>query len=306
MKLCNMKNGREEIYKHAEFMRENGLPELPHNFGISVFNDMNLADFDNIRTNFRSDFTTILLVKKGKLSGAVNREEYTLTPNSLLLVSPSSSKKMISIDKTAVVSVVSFTLDFLVTIGMPPAKMELYDYFTTRYSPHWKLSKEDAHTISEHFNQLALRTDNLLRKQPFAKELLHHTFFLLLYELALLSTKYQEQKTLNVSRKESLVISFTNLVQLQFRHQRNLQQYAEQLFVTPKYLTETVKEMTGKNAGEVIDDFVMLEAKLLLDDPKLSISQVAELLHFSDQSFFGKFFKRHSGYSPKEFRSIHQ
>lgn len=301
-----MKQGRGEMYKHAEFMRENGLPEMPHDFGISIFNDMSLADFDNIRTNFRSDFTTILLVKKGKIMGALNREEYTLSTNSLLLASPSSSKKMISIDKTAVVSVVSFTLDFLVTIGMPPAKMELYDYFTTRYSPHWRLNKEDANNISEHFKQLAFRTDNLLQKTPFAKELLHHTFFLLLYELASLSTKYQEHKTSNISRKENLVISFTNLVQLQFRHQRNLQQYAEQLFVTAKYLTETVKEMTGKNAGEVIDDFVMLEAKLLLDDPKLSISQVAELLHFSDQSFFGKFFKRHTGYSPKEFRSIHQ
>ncbi|MEZ2443278.1 helix-turn-helix domain-containing protein [Chitinophaga sp. RCC_12] len=301
-----MKLGRGEIYKHAEFMRENGLPESPHNFGISIFNDMHLADFDNIRTNFRSDFTTILLVKKGKITGALNREEFTMSTNSLLLASPSSNKKMISIDKTAVVSVLSFTLDFLVAIGMPPAKMELYDYFTTRYSPHWRLNKEDALTISEHLNQLSVRADNLLHKAPFAKELLHHTFFLLLYELASLSTKYQEQKASNISRKESLVISFTNLVQLQFRHQRNLQQYAEQLFVTPKYLTETVKEMTGKNAGEVIDDFVMLEAKLLLDDPKLSISQVAELLHFSDQSFFGKFFKRHTGYSPKEFRAIHQ
>jgi AraC-like DNA-binding protein len=301
-----MKQGRGEIYKHAEFMRENGLPEIPYNFGISIFNDMNLADFDNIRTNFRSDFTTILLVKKGKIIGSLNREEYTMSANSLLVASPSSTKKMISIDKTAVVSVVSFTLDFLVAIGMPPAKMELYDYFTTRYSPHWQLSKEDAHVISEHLNQLAIRSDNLMQQLPFAKELLHHTFFLLLYELASLSTKYKQQKTSNVSRKESLVISFTNLVQLQFRHQRNLQQYAEQLFVTPKYLTETVKEMTGKNAGEVIDDFVMLEAKLLLDDPKLSISQVAELLHFSDQSFFGKFFKRHTGYSPKEFRSVHQ
>jgi AraC-like DNA-binding protein len=84
--------------------------------------------------------------------------------------------------------------------------------------------------------------------------------------------------------------------------QRNVNTYAEQLSITPKYLTETVKEITGKTAGEIIDDFVLLEAKLLLDNPALSIAEIADELHFSDQSFFGKYFKRHAGVSPKEYR----
>lgn len=91
---------------------------------------------------------------------------------------------------------------------------------------------------------------------------------------------------------------------MQFRSQRNVTAYADQLTLTSKYLTETVKEITRKTAGEIIDDFVILEAKLLLDNPALSISEIADELHFSDQSFFGKYFKRHTGFSPKEYRQF--
>jgi AraC-like DNA-binding protein len=76
------------------------------------------------------------------------------------------------------------------------------------------------------------------------------------------------------------------------------------LYVTPKHLTETVKEMTGKTAGEWIDDAIILEAKVLLRNSGTGIAQVANLLNFPDQSSFGKFFKKHTGYAPTEFRVL--
>ena len=97
-------------------------------------------------------------------------------------------------------------------------------------------------------------------------------------------------------------MKFVNLVQQQFIKRRDLQSYSTQLHVTSKYLTETVKEVAGKTAGQIIDDFVVQEAKLMLDNPRLSIGEIADLLHFSDQSHFGKFFKRNAGISPKLYR----
>jgi len=297
------KKGQGRMIKHAEFMSDNGFEEMSPLSGFSIINDSNSIDYDKAKTNFRSDFFTILLVHQGSLKGSLNLEEYNMTKNSLLIIPQNTVKKLISVNKDCIVSGLSFTMDFLMNIGMQTAKTELYEYFGTKYSPLWQLTEDDALIVAEQFKQLAYRANNM-SSNIYGKELLYHNFFLLVYELSAMSARYVAVKNTNVSRKESLVISFTNLVQVQFKQHRNLQQYAEQLFVTAKYLTETVKELTGKNAGEVIDDFVMLEAKLLLDDPKLSIAQVAEQLHFSDQSFFGKFFKRHSGYSPKEFRAI--
>ncbi|NML41106.1 AraC family transcriptional regulator [Chitinophaga sp. G-6-1-13] len=294
-----------EIMKQAEFIRSTGL-EDPLGIGLFVSTDINMIEYDHVKSNFRSDFTSILLIQQGKMQGNLDRKVYHLEANDLLLIPPHTMKKSVAVDKSCIVSGLNFTLDFLVEIGLPATKMELYDYFTSKYSPHWKLSPADAQLMLSHFRQVAARIEDMKEKQPFAREKLQHTFLLFLYELAALSTRYTELINPAVSRKESLVIRFTNLVQAHFKNQRNVQQYAEQLFVTAKYLTETVKEFTGKSAGEIIDDYVVLEAKMLLDNPKLSVAEIAEILHFSDQSFFGKYFKRHTGHSPKAFRALGQ
>ena len=78
--------------------------------------------------------------------------------------------------------------------------------------------------------------------------------------------------------------------------------YASQLCISPQYLSMLLREQTGKSANKWIDDAVLMEAKMLLKTPQLSVQQVAEQLHFSDQSTFGKFFKKHIGLSPLEFR----
>ena len=137
---------------------------------------------------------------------------------------------------------------------------------------------------------------------PYGKEILINGFHIFLYEIAALGQKYSEMTRLNFSRQESLVIKFSNLVQQQFRELRTVKKYADQLNVTAKYLTEVVKEYSGKNAGEIINDLVILEAKFLLRKSELSIGEIADILHFSDQSFFGKYFKRQTGLSPKAFR----
>ena len=62
------------------------------------------------------------------------------------------------------------------------------------------------------------------------------------------------------------------------------------------------KELTGKSANKWIDDALIVEAKMLLKAPQATVQQVADILHFSDQSTFGKFFKKHMGISPMEYR----
>ena len=78
--------------------------------------------------------------------------------------------------------------------------------------------------------------------------------------------------------------------------------YAEQLYITPQYLSLILKELTGRSANKWIDEALMQEAKILLKAPQATVQQVAVALHFSDQSTFGKFFKKHAGMSPMEYR----
>ena len=269
--------------------------------GFSVRYNQPFYERDLFKFHFRSDFLTVLLVVKGGLAFSLNLKEYTAKQNSLVIVAPHAIKKVAAVSKDSIVSGVNFTIEFLAAIGMPKNAVELLDYFSSQFSPHWNLDEKDASSLQLLIKQLNNRVTSL-NEHVYGKELLYHTFYILLYEVYGLSKKYAVPFHHHVTRKENLVKNFTQLVQKQFKSQRNVNTYAEQLSITPKYLTETVKEITGKTAGEIIDDFVLLEAKLLLDNPALSIAEIADELHFSDQSFFGKYFKRHAGVSPKEYR----
>lgn len=100
-----------------------------------------------------------------------------------------------------------------------------------------------------------------------------------------------------------LLDRFMTLVQQNFKSERFLDFYADQLQITPKHLSRTVKAITGFTAVEWIERYVVLEAKVLLKSTNLNIQQIADELNFHSQSFFGKYFKKKVGMSPKEFRN---
>ena len=93
------------------------------------------------------------------------------------------------------------------------------------------------------------------------------------------------------------------LVEESFSKERSVNYYAEKLNITPKHLSAVAKETSGHTAGEWIDSYVILEAKMLLQNSEMSIQEISSRLNFANQSFFGKYFKHHTGVSPKAFRS---
>ena len=113
---------------------------------------------------------------------------------------------------------------------------------------------------------------------------------------------HQRPETVAHSRGEQLVDGFLKLVQMHCRQARQLDFYAQELCISSKYLAATVKTVTGKTAGDWIEDYVMLEAKAMLTNTDMTISQISDHLHFPDTSTFGKYFRRHTGLSPKEFK----
>ncbi len=74
------------------------------------------------------------------------------------------------------------------------------------------------------------------------------------------------------------------------------------LFVTPNHLNALSKHVTGKPAGELIRDRVILEARRLLVNTGTTIAEVASELEFEDNSYFSKFFKKYTGQTPEAFR----
>ena len=85
--------------------------------------------------------------------------------------------------------------------------------------------------------------------------------------------------------------------------QREVSFYADKLCISTKYLTGICKAVTGDSAKKIIDDFAILEIKVLLQSTELTVQEIADRLGFPDQSYLGRYFKRHEGMSPKEYQS---
>lgn len=105
------------------------------------------------------------------------------------------------------------------------------------------------------------------------------------------------------SRKEQIFKKFIRLVHKHCNEQRDVTFYAEQLCISTRYLSAVSQEITNQSTKEIIDRFLMLEIKTTLQTTNLSLKEIAERYYFPDQSFFGRFFKKHEGVSPKEYRS---
>jgi AraC family transcriptional activator of pobA len=132
-------------------------------------------------------------------------------------------------------------------------------------------------------------------------ELVRSYIFALVYEIDAYHRQHTPE-TPSLKKGYPLFNKFRQLLSNNYMQEHRLDFYASHLHLTPKSLSAAIKKQTGKSAGKWIDDTVILEAKVLLQNKTLTVSQVSGLLNFSDQSVFGKFFRANTGTSPIEYR----
>ncbi|THU34969.1 helix-turn-helix domain-containing protein [Niastella caeni] len=270
--------------------------------GLRVFLSRPEHKKDFIQYPFRSDSYWVALVLNGSLTIQLNGEEQVINENSMLIIPPHVVRQFDEApNNTCNAACVAFTPDFMLDTGLSQRHIDLFEYLFNSHSTHLRLASEDASRFLTMITML--QEKNFSREHhPFATEVVRHFFNVFQFELAGLYHKHSNQKKAVHDHKEEIVWRFLGLLSKHVKSERNLLFYANRLYVTPKYLTQTVKKLTGKTAGKYIDELVIVEAKNLLRDPALTIAQVADLLYFSDQFFFSKFFKRYTGITPSVYR----
>ena len=105
------------------------------------------------------------------------------------------------------------------------------------------------------------------------------------------------------TRQADLFQRFVALVHEHCTEQREVAFYADQLCISTRYLSTIIRSVAHSTAKEFIDRSVILEIKMLLQSTDLSVQEIAYRLHFPDQSYLGRFFKKHTGESPTEYRN---
>lgn len=248
----------------------------------------------------RSTHFSILLNLGEPLEIKYNLINYTLQKNSVFIIHPGIIH-MISRAESLPTIIVGFTHDFFASSMIHKKHADTIGFLSLQSVPLFLLTAEEAQMLF----QLMLYLKNMVNNNghPFKEEMIHHGFNLFMLEVAAIGQKYRGNDEQGLTRKDDILLGFLKQLAIHYKEERSVQFYADALFVTPKHLTKTVKELTTKTCGEFIDEMVIAEAKILLGDLSYSVGQLADHLHFSDQFFFSKFFKRRTGMSPKEYRN---
>jgi len=163
-----------------------------------------------------------------------------------------------------------------------------------------RLSPDEVVRILEYHS--FLRQKIRMRESRYKKMIAYSLLHAFLYEIADLFDHRKPIEIAPQSRKTELFRKFMEALQTHHKQERSVAFYADKLCLTSKHLSNVIKELTGKAAGEWIDSYVILEAKTLLRTTELTILQISEELNFANQSFFGKYFKLHTGMSPLRYR----
>lgn len=273
--------------------------------GLHVHISQNRFEKIPISYPFRTDSYCLFLLVSGSLTLQLNLITHTLKKNEVMVAKPQVVAHIREMSPEISIISVSFTVDFILSNGFKKEDHDAFEFFTGNNIPKLKLSDEEMDSAVFLSKILERNQRFSLEKKAYKEELLQSSFKLLLYHYASIYKREFPDLEASLSRQEDLMIRFLDLLNENFKSERSVQFYADVLCITSGYLSKVLKEVSGKTANQLIDEAVILEAKLLLNNPILSISEIAENLQFSDQSFFGKFFKKHTGLSPTAFRKAH-
>ncbi len=280
------------------------MPELSHFSALTLdFSKEGLLSEMIQRSNLRHDFFIFVILSKGSAVLRLNLKEFRIEKNNLLIIPPDATKEVTYLSDDAIIKVVAYTSTFLIPLRLPENFWEMTDYFSIKNLPVWPMKDKDAEVLIGLMDALEDQQKSK-HKHLFWEEILNYRFMIFILELGAFSKSYAKSENQRYSRKEILTIEFHALIKKSFKEERNLAYYADLLFVTPKYLTETIKEISGKSAGATLDFYTAQEARILLRSTSKSVAEISNELNFSDQSSFGKFFKRMEGTSPTHYRSI--
>jgi len=169
---------------------------------------------------------------------------------------------------------------------------------------HFNLSEKEMQEYLLVFNLMKEKItdrDNTYRLQ-IIQNYVQITFYNI-YNYLIVNQKNIQEKTV-VNNNTMIYDRFIKSVEENYRKEHSVQFYADLLCLTPKYLSSVIYEISGKHASDLIREYILLEARALLKSTTMSLKNISDILCFCTPSHFGRFFRRYTGYTPKEYKKI--
>ncbi|MDR0746076.1 MAG: helix-turn-helix domain-containing protein [Mediterranea sp.] len=260
-----------------------------------IYNDIRAMPLYDIPT--RLENTVISICLDGYTRVSINLREYFIGPGTMMIAVPDQIIQSLEVSDKYQGVIIVISRDYTDNI-FSKVEVMLPIFFYTKEYPCINIKGEELNGIMEYYNILWRKT----KKECGSKDVIQTLLVALLYEIYAIYHHRIPRKKEARNRKEMLYDQFMRSLSENYKKERSVNFYAKELFLTPKHLSSVVKGISGKTVGEWIDIFVLFEAKSLLKSSQKNIQEIADELNFANQSFFGKYFKRYTGMSPKAFR----
>ena len=248
---------------------------------------------------YRTETYGIALVYDGEVRLNADLKEYQIKGPSIIVMGPEIIRQWFSDGKSIKTVNVFFKEEFLVSGKSDVHFLKKFEFFGKTGIHHLTLDESQFKQLGQLF---VLIEGKFNGEDKYRFSVIRSIIEAILYEIEEIYQLQYTHEIHQLSQSELLTRNFKDLLSRSFHEYRAVQFYADSLFVNAKHLSQTLKDETGKTASEWINEMVMLEAKVLLQDDSLTVNQITYQLNFADPSFFGKFFKRHEGKSPRQYR----
>lgn len=231
---------------------------------------------------------SIILVTQGSILAGSGLDNYVVEKNSMIVISAGQITSLSFMSDDIEGYYLHFSDDYL-----SQANNDFSDWFIR--------------PIIKFQNEVLPHLLSLLRRMQTLNENENNVNIIKAYILTFLTEVNQsvefESRT-NFSASERLTTKFKKLLEKNVTKEKSVVFYANELNVTANHLNKSVKIALDKTASTLINDLLILEVKVLLKEKQYSVSDIAFECGFDDLSYFGRFFKKHTGLSPIQYRNV--
>ncbi len=298
---------KQEIMKVdlTHFPTDSRFVQIPGK--LAIIDNLEEKSYEHIEQQDKSfpiqlDMNVCFLCTSGQIDLEIDLNMYTLHEGDAAMILTGSFLRVIRIKDSARIAFIAINSDFLKYVGNVKTVIEHVNKVKRMPVSHMEPDMMEESLMIYNEIKKKLSNPDYRFKEEVAKSYIQIMLCNFFDRFVLKNETTEEQAP--KSRKEELFKNFIKLVKDNYLNHRSITFYADKLCVSPKYLSSVVHKVSEKYATDWINQYVILEAKSMLRMEDTNIKDVSNHLNFANQSFFAKFFKKHTGYTPKEYKAL--
>lgn len=297
----------EKIKLDASLYKVHKEAHIKSDFGLD--NDSSLLDQGfglystaNLKRNIgpmKTEYYRVSLTRNGTAQINIGLENFKPYRNCILFGFPGQVFSLHNVSEDFFAYYMLFTEQFIADASFLQNKKKQFPFLSYLGVQSFELDENTALEV-EHI--IFKMNEEVKSRRPGCSDLLR----LYIQEIFIHASRVYGDR-LHSPKDESnpwynLFLKYIKLVSQHFIDVRKVSEYAAMLNVSPDHLNRAIKSSSDKTALELINEMLLIEAKSYLLHSQLSVSEIAYKLEFSDPSYFNRFFRKHCGQTPSDFR----